>query len=347
MLRHRYVLAGGVIAVLIVANIFNYVFSGWGLITVKVTDAPLSQVIRSIEWQGWVTIYTNLEPDTKISMYVDHVTLPEAMETLAVNAGAQWKLGFFAAPSSGQVKDEIRSFQEGGKDDDLKIYSYPTPMQMLAGEDDLPVADPRLQAWLGVKAPSTPTPAPPPTDGSAPATASDPAAAPEETNYLRDFARGADIWILAPTSWTPTTPAPPAPESSISSAVKRFVGNVHGSVTEALVLQKREPRGQGGRRGGGFAGGDFNWDATADRLRNAINGLPPDARAGALDQLDQETKFHIDLAAAPPDKRGDMMRQHMMAKMMNGDPTKRMSPEKRAQRFARAVANRQAAMGRP
>ena len=51
----------------------------------KVKDAPLAQVLKSIEWQGWVKIYSNLPKDTKVTMYVDRVPLSEAMETLAAN----------------------------------------------------------------------------------------------------------------------------------------------------------------------------------------------------------------------------------------------------------------------
>ena len=57
-----------IFGLLIIANIVNYLYSNWGLVTVKVNDAPLSKVIRSIEWQGWVKIYTNLPPDTIVTM---------------------------------------------------------------------------------------------------------------------------------------------------------------------------------------------------------------------------------------------------------------------------------------
>src|SRR5476651_1029862 len=87
MLKNRYVKWGGIIFLLIFANVINYLYWNWGLITVKVTDAPLSKVISSIEWQGWVKIYTNIAPDTQVTMYVDHVPLAEAMETLAAHVG--------------------------------------------------------------------------------------------------------------------------------------------------------------------------------------------------------------------------------------------------------------------
>ena len=80
MLRNRYVLLGGIFFFLLFVDIAYSIYSNWGLITVKVTDVPLNKVIKSIEWQGWVTIYTNLPPDTKVTMQVDHVPLAEAME---------------------------------------------------------------------------------------------------------------------------------------------------------------------------------------------------------------------------------------------------------------------------
>lgn len=401
---NRYTLGVGIIAVLILANIVNYFCTGWGLITVKVQDVPLRQVIKSIEWQGWVTIYTNIDPDTKISMWCDHVPLAEAMDTLAVNivggpgnggpgganngtpppggqggvaaetppnapganrpdggaggrrgggrGGAQWGLAFFVAPSQGAAKAEIHSFQEGGTDDNAKVFHYPTPLQLLAGDYDLPSADPRLQAWPGIKASPPPAPAP---DPNAPSPSADNAAASDMATpaidptslqaYLQALARGADIWIMTPSAWNPAVSSPPAPNSSIIGAVKNLVGRAHGSVIQGIVLRT----GRGGGGGGGmrgFAGGDdTGWSEMTDRMRNAIGGLPEEARSEALNQLQQEDNFHKDVMAAPQEQRQQMLRQHMMDKMVDNNNWKKMTPEKRAQRYQRMVANRIAAKG--
>jgi hypothetical protein len=393
MLRNRSVQVAGIILFLILANIVNYLYWNWGLITVKVTDAPLNKVISSIEWQGWVRIYTNFPPDSTVSMYVDHVPLAEAMESLAANVtpppdanppdrpggdappggppppggappggpggpggrgggfgrggfggggGAQWNLAFFVAPTSAQVKAEIQAFQSGTPDDDLKVYTYPTPFQMVASDDDMPAADPRAQSWPGYKPPAPP---PAPTDGSAPSSP-DPAAAdtnatPTVHTYLQAFAQSANVWIMAPASWDPTVTSPPPANSSLIRAIKNFISSSRGSVTQAIILR----RGRGGARGGTRGGGGFaDIDATADRLRNAINGLPEEARADALTQLDQEVKFFHDVQLAPPEDRPKMIREHMMSKRGNG--FNRMSPQKRAQMYARLVANREAAQGK-
>jgi len=420
---NRYTLSGGLIAVLVLANIISYFCSGWGLITVKVKDVPLRQVIKNIEWQGWVTIYTNIDPNTKVTMWCDHVPLAEAMDTLSANIGggprggegsradapgggtpsgnaggsdnaqapsgnqgalaggtspgapggngpgdgrprgrggfgrgAQWGLAFFVAPTSGDAKTEIRSFQEGGTDDNAKIFHYPTPIQMLASDDDFPSADPRLQAWPGMKATPPAAPAPAPDPNAAPADNAN-VAAPEPAStapaidpnslqaYLDALARGADIWIMAPAQWNPNVSNPPAANSTITGAVQNLVSNARGSVIPAIVL--RSGRGGGGGGGGrrGFAGGDdTGWSAMEDRMRNAINGLPQDARDQALNQLNAESQFHQQLMTAPQDQRGQLMRQHMLEKMADGN-MKHSTPEKRAQRYQRAVANRTAAKG--
>jgi hypothetical protein len=356
MLRTKYGIAGIVLAVLLLANIISYFFRNWGLITVKAHNVPIGQVIRSIERQGWVTIYTNIDPQTRISMYVDHVPLPEAMETLAVNADAQWRLAFFVAPTSSQVKEEVRSFTEGAeRNDDARIYSFMTPLGFVAG-DETGVADPRRQTWPGLPPPA-PTPAPAPADAPDGSSSLPPSAgAPAEEGppksvqgYLRAFAERADIWIMAPASWDPPVSFAPPAESSISAAISRFVGHSHGNVTQALILRGREQRvaGGDGRRRGGGGGFAVDLSAMEDRMSNAINGLPVEARANALTQLKQEIQFQKEARQAPPDQRRKMMMQHMLDRRLDGDNNWRRSPEKRAQMLSRLVSNRMAAQGKP
>jgi hypothetical protein len=400
---------GAAVLFLILANVVLHIYWNWGLITVKVQDAPLSKVIKSIEWQGWVKIYTNLPPDAKVTMYVDHVPLAEAMETLAANVGgrpvgsdrprdsggtntnspsgtppppdggantnatsgvppnggppgggpgggrggrggfgggAEWNLAFFVAPTSAQVKAEIQAFQTGTTDDDTRVYAYPTPVQFMASDSDMPAADPRLQKWPGYKAPD-PSATPPPTpDGQPAPNAPAVDASPTVQTYLQAFAQSSNIWIMTQQSWTPSVANPPPANDSIIHAIKNFVSNSHGAVTQAIVLRVgRGARGGGNNRGGGF-GGFSDMEAMADRMRNAINGLPADARPDAMAQLDSEVQFFQSVKAAPPEQQMQMVREHMMDKMANDPRAARMSPQKRAQRYARAVANREQARGK-
>jgi hypothetical protein len=362
LLRTKYGIAGIVLVVLLLANIISYFVRNWGLITVKVHDVPIGQVIRSIERQGWVTIYSNIDPQTRISMYVDHVPLPEAMETLAVNADAQWRLGFFVAPTSSQVKAEIRSFTEDAdRTDDTRIYSFMTPLGFLTGDGDAaPVADPRGQTWPGMPAVQPVAAAAPATTNAADASSALPPSAGAQAvegppqsvqGYLRVFAERADIWIMTPAAWDPPVSSAPPPESSITSAIDRFIGHSHGNVTHALILRGRERRvagGDGGQRRGGGGGGGFSMDFSSmeDRMSNAINGLPAAVRPNALAQLNQEVQFQKEVRLAPPEQRRKMWMQHMGDRRLDADNGWRRSPEKRAQMLSRLVGNRIAAQGK-
>jgi len=362
MFNNRTSLVGAIIVLLLIANILNYFWSNWGLITIHAKDEPLGKVIKSIEWQGWVTIYSNIDPNSKITMDCDHVPLPEAMETLSVNVddggggrggGAQWHLGFFVAPSSAAVKEEIRTFTEGADTtDDTHVYSFPTPLNMIT-DDTMPVADPRNQVWPGLKMP--PAPSAPPADGAPGATdptAAAPAPAPEQPptsvqGYLRAFARQADVWIMAPAAWDPPVQHAPPPSGSIIAAIRHFVGSAHGSVREAIVLRGRPPRVAGSQpRGGGNRGGGFDMSMMEDRIDNAINGLPPEVQPAARANLAQEKQFQKELANLPPDQRFAQMRKHMMDRRMDNDNNWRRSPQKRAQMYSRMTQNRIAATGK-
>jgi hypothetical protein len=402
-----------ILAILILANIGYYFYNGWGLVTVKVKDAPLGKVVRSIEWQGWVKIYTNLPPDSKVTMYVDHVSLAEAMESLAANvdvppapdgdggpnsnqpnrtrprgggggfgglfgpppgaggttnAGgqaaapggvtrtpppggrgggfggrAQWNLAFFVAPTAAQVKTEIRAFESGdaGDDADAKVYTYGTQIQLIADDNITTTPDPRLQNWAGYKPPdpsevaaasqasasASPDGSVTPADPTAPTT-------PTMQTYLQAFAQSANIWIMAPDSWSPPVSAPP-PGASIIDAVKNFVSGSHGAVTQAFILRA----GRGGARGGTQLTGD---DAWADRMLNAINGLPADQRPDAIAQLHQEVQFRKALQALPPEQRRQKMAQHFAERMLYGERLSRLSPEKRAKVYQRMIMMRTA-----
>src|SRR5260221_9741169 len=152
--------------------------------------------------------------------------------------------------------------------------------------------------------------------------------------------------MLAAGSWAPAVASAPPPDPAIISAGKNFVGHSRGAVTQAIVLRV----GRGGARtpgsggGGGFAGGDMQ--IMEDRMRNAINGLPADARGDALDQLNQEVQFYQNVKSAPPDQQPAMLRDHMTQKLAAGNTNSRRSPAKRAQRNQSAVATRLAAQGK-
>jgi len=244
------------------------------------------------------------------------------------------------------VKTEIQAFESGTTDDDTKVYAYSTPLQMLATDSDMPVADPRKQKWPGYKAPD-PAPPAPTGDGQTPAAAPVDNGPPTVQTYLQAFAQGSNIWIMTPGSWAPEAHSPPPASSSIISAVKKFVGTSNGAVTEGIILRVGRGARGGGFGGGNRGGGGFgDMSVMEDRLRNAINGLPAEDQPQALAQLDQEVNFYKGVQAAAPEERPKMIQEHMQEKLQNGNPMSRMSPEKRAARMARSVSAREAVRGK-
>ena len=253
------------------------------------------------------------------------------------------------------MRQEIREFEASDPNDETKVYTYGTQMQMIASDSITTAPDPRLQSWPGVKptdpsastAQAQPTAqAPSPVDTQASAATStasgnapaDPPVMPTIQTYLQAFAESANVWIMAPGSWAPAVSSAPPADFSIIRAVKNFVSGSHGAVTQAFVL--RVGRGGGGRGNRGDFGGD---DAWANRMRNALNGLPPDERPDALDQLTKEIQFRKDMQSLPPEQRRQKMTQHFAERMIYGERLSRLSPAKRAQVYQRMVAMRTAA----
>jgi hypothetical protein len=221
-------------------------------------------------------------------------------------------------------------------------------MQLLASDSVTSAPDPRAQSWPGVKPPAPPSPDISATSAPTATSPADPSATPDAPvpiaqTYLQDFAEEANIWIMAPGTWTPDVSTPPPADTSIIHAVEKFVSNAHGAVTQAIILRV----GRGGARGGppntggqgNYAGND---DAWADRMRNAINGLPADQRPDALEQLNTEIEFRKKMRTIPSDQRRQMMMQHFMERMLYADRS-RLSPEKRAKAYQRMIALREAA----
>src|SRR5258708_18199958 len=88
--RNQWVLF--LLVVFLTGQVVHYFWSDWGLVTVHSKGQPLSQVIRSIEKQGHVTIKTNIDLTKPIDMHVDQVTVAEALETLSVVTESRWRL---------------------------------------------------------------------------------------------------------------------------------------------------------------------------------------------------------------------------------------------------------------
>ncbi|MEI9898403.1 MAG: hypothetical protein WDN28_32240 [Chthoniobacter sp.] len=106
-----------VLLLILAGEVGHYIWSRWGLITVHSHGQTLSQIIRSIEKQGHVTIRTNLDLTKPVDMYVDAVPLAEALETLAVNTEARWRLAYYVAPDKSTIATAQATFAAGQRNE--------------------------------------------------------------------------------------------------------------------------------------------------------------------------------------------------------------------------------------
>lgn len=337
--RNQWVLC--ILLLVLTGEVGHYFWSRWGLITVHSKGLPLSQVIRSIEKQGHVTIRTNLDLTKPVSMYVDQVPLAEALESLAVNTEARWRLAYYVAPDKGAIATAEATFSAGQKNEGWQTHFVPLPP---IGDEPEVLPDPRKDTWA-VK---------PVSEGTLQA-------------YLKEAAKNVSAIFFVPDGFNPPVKSPPS-SGAISSSLPKLVSAAKGKYEEVFLLQgqnrtadrgdrpDRADRGDDGepRFAGNFGGGDrgrggFDRSAMEERIQNEINKLPPAERLAAQQEHDSRKKFFDSLKDMSPDERNAAIQQmmsdpSMQAKMddANNNRDARRTPQARIARAGGYLARKAA-----
>jgi len=322
-------------------EVVHYFWVRWGLITIHSRTTPLSQVIRSIEKQGHVTIKTNIDPTKPVFMNVDYVTLSEAMQTLATVMEASWQLTYVVGPDKGTVTNALASFESGQRDEAWKYLYVPIPGM---GDLTAPLADPRKDTWV-VK----------------------PASEPTLQAYLDEASRNvsASFWVLG--TWNPPVKSPPA-TGTVTKALSKLASDSRSNYAEVIVLRgSNRPAGVADRDGGGggpppggnFGDGGAPWFRPGpmdERIQNEINKLSGPERLAAQAEHDRWKSFIDSLKDLTPQQRWqrfqDMMNNpdmqdkmdNWMAQMQNqSSPQQR---ENRASGYLGRMSSARAAAGK-
>jgi hypothetical protein len=310
MNRQRWLLV--IIVVLALAKAWN-IYAEWGLITVDVKDAPLAKVMHSIEKQGWVTLATNMPADTKVTMHVFKVPLPDALEALSVVTESRWRLTYVFAPDKGSIQGMLSTISANQKAEGWKSAFYPL-MRQINETPYARITDPRLDTWL----------------------AKDPT---EKTlqGYLDQGAQSVAASFVFPETLNPAINGKLS-EGQVRNVAPKLASLAHAKVQEIFLLTKRIRRGEtaendgggddermdGGRFGrggpGGGGGGDGLFaragaggrEAMEARVMAEIDKLPADQRAAALAEFQKRKAFFESLRDLPPDQR-----QAKLEEMMN------------------------------
>jgi hypothetical protein len=307
------------VAVLLAGNFIYRAYANWGLITVRVKDAPLQKVIRTIERQGNVNVETDLENNTKVTMHVVKVPLAEALDTLAGVTDAQWRLNFVLAPDKRTLRDGLATIQSGQSSDAWKTVHYRMPRFFEVEGHALP--DPREDLWK----PSLSE------------------AAPLQT-LIDDAAKSANAAFTLPIAWNPTVKPPK--EDELTDNVPKLAKAAGGKAQEVFLLAKmqRSEPGDPPPQRPQWADGPDRFTGFAQRAQQQIKRLPPKERAEAEAQLQQMQSFWEEVRNLPPEQRREKMRERMsdpkiQAQWEERDALRdtRRTPQQRLQRYQRYV----------
>ena len=284
----RILLLGALALLLLVAIVARWI-SGWGLVTVHVTNVPLGTVIASIARQAGVRVETSLDLTKPVSLDVDHVPVAEALSSLSIRTESSWRLVYLAAPTKAELDNAVISLRGTGKVDDWTSYFYPQPPFADAAGGE--AVDPR---YLALSLEGTDKGLPP---------------------LLNEAAQKSGALILFPKDWAPAASSIPK-ANQVRKTIPSLVQSVHGKSAELFLLADRERREWQPRPDDSTTDLDqpppMNPLWIEQRQLAQIAKLPPEKQAEAKqEQAERKTMFAEMKDLSPEERRAKM--QAMMA----------------------------------
>ncbi len=344
------------VAVAVAAVLVWKWIAGWGLVTVDVDGATLAKVIRSIERQGGVTISSNVDPETSVTMAVHEVPAAEAIDYLAARIDARWSVAYVAGSTKEEVRGGVDALMAGGRNEEFTVFNYPT---WGMGVDSEMVPDPREIAWS--------------------VSASDEAVM---ASYLDQAAQKTGVTTVVPVAWNPAVARTPA-SGEAGGAIVKLVKSSGGRVEEVFVLaESRRDWGRGGgdgqqagsdnqNRGGEGNGGqqasrqggdrperrerrEVNPKWAEERARAQIAMLPTAEQAEAKEAYESARDLFRRVRDLPQEERRAAMEAYFSDPKVQDRMEERRArrdekqgPEKRADRYRRYVDRKAAAKNSP
>lgn len=332
-------------------------------ITANFVETPLHQVLRTMERQGKVTLRTNLDPDTPVTLQLHRAPVVEAIDLLAVRLDADWRWALVVGPDRGTVAQGLAIGAEGRRqnlaEQGWRSFFYATPWQNMVAEPP----DPRRFDWT-VEAPEEPS----------------------LTAYLDQASQKLPVQILVPAEWEPTLGRAPR-RGSLRDVVAALLRPARGESAEVFFVTRSlwsggerptaadatnpPPMAEGtggGNRGGGGGGGGGLWmqgvgnshgnqqwlDERNDRI---IAALPPEEQSAAREAEKLFREFRESTRDLSPEDRRAVASnffsrpevQQQMEEISANRDAKR-TPEQREARYRRVVDRKlqaREAEGRP
>jgi len=314
------------------------IYSGWGLVTLDVRDAPLAKVLAAINRQGGIEIVSNLDPTTPVSLQVKRVPPVEALDIVAVRTDASWQLAYLGAPDDAAIKAVLANFRAGAETTDWTSH----------GAGGFGMVEPQSGAALDLRAVRW-----------------SPSGAGDFSSLLEEASQKTGVLLAAPSDWKPAAAAPKA--GPIADTAPELFRNAGGVAREVFLLRARPSREDdvfgGSGRGGAWLGGAAdtgergggwrsmgNPDRAAERVEAQIALLPQSEQQKARDDYNMMREFWQSVRDLPQDQRRAKAQEFFnrpdVAERMDERRTAReakMTPKQRVERAQRYL-ERKAAM---
>ncbi|HEU4679975.1 MAG TPA: hypothetical protein VFS35_10670 [Terrimicrobiaceae bacterium] len=310
-----------------------------GLVTLNYTNAPLAQVIRSIEGQGMVEVHTNADPALLVTLRLTRAPVFEAIETLAVRIDADARLAYIAAPTGGQISEILTAFGGSMRPDGWAVFSPGYAGRLVLGETVL--VDPRKVEWKVS------------------------ADADQSLQALLDQgAQKTGALFAVPVDFNPTVASVPPP-GRVGKVTADLLRAARGQVREVFLLNidvRREnppvPTESSAQHGASVFSapgpGHENPEWAAEQAAARIAVLPPEDQAEATKRFDEARAFWETVRGLPEEERRVKIEEHMSQPEVQlrieeraALREARQSPEQREQRYRNYIQRKEQIKGPP
>lgn len=324
--------AGGLLALALV----GYWISGWGTITLHADKVPLAKVLKSIERQGGVTIVTNADLATPVTLEVRRAPVFDVIDTLAVRLDGNAQLAYVAAPDRNQIASVFAAFRSGTNPGGWTVFSAGFGGRSIDPEGITP--DPREIVWK--------------------------VSAEGNANLQSLFEQGAQktgTLFATPESWNPTVAKWPK-EGKIGVVASSLAKATKGQIEEVFLITVRPPQTEeptasegrvrtpptvfsSSRRG---QGQERNPEWMAERVAAQIATLPADQQPEARKRFDEMQALWKGIRDLSPEDRRAKMEEimndpEMQARMEEYRAARdaKRTPEQREQRMKKYLERKE------
>lgn len=339
MFNSRLALFGWIIAALVVLNVAGMIWSNWGLVTLNYKDAPLQEVLDSLQKQAGIQVKTNLDPATPVTIRVIKKTFPEALEVLAAVTESNWRLAYVLAPAKEDIAKFFDTWVSGTRPEDWRWIGRGGGGGNFGGmggggipDDTEEYLDPRGNPW-----------------NIQPVDTSELQVLLQQGNILTD------ALFVVPASWNPKIESLPS-AGVVQKLAYNVASAVNGQAEETFLLigiqrPAAENTDQAEQRPQRPQGSEFRFPQSGQmdawreqRTQERLAKLPPDKRVEAQAEIDQRKSMFEEMRKLTPEQRQakfqEMMNDPAMQEKMEENQAKRDSkntPEQRLKRFKRYV----------